>query len=167
MPFIESALIESKLTDDKMVAAIIATATYETNSFRSNVEAASGAAYEGSNALGNTQVGDGERFKGRGLIYTTGRADYLRYSKELGLGDLLVDSPDDVNKPEIASRILCRFFKDKPAIASALAESDLARVRRYVNGGLEGLKPFTELYEKVLAALNTAQPTTTSSSQKR
>jgi len=163
MPFIESALVESRLTDDKMVAAIIATATYETNSFRTNVEITSAAAaYEGRKDLGNTQVGDGERFKGRGLILITGRTNYARYSEELGLGALLVDSPDDVNKPEIASRILCSYFKDhQQGFANALAKSDLATVRRLVTGGAQGLSKFTELYQTVLTTLDAAQPTAT------
>jgi len=168
MPFIESALIESRLTDKKMVAAIIATATYETNSFRTNVERGDGSEQEGRKDLGNIEPGDGQRFKGRGLIEITGRANYTRISAKLGLGTLLVDSPDDINKPEIASRVLCGWFKDREqAFATALVESDLRRVHFLASGSAAGLDRFKELYGKVLAALDAAEPKTTSSQQTR
>lgn len=48
-------------------------------------ELASGSSYEGRKDLGNNQSGDGKRFKGRGLIQITGRENYKKLSKELGV----------------------------------------------------------------------------------
>jgi putative chitinase len=56
-------------------------------------ELASGKAYEGRKDLGNTQAGDGIRYKGRGIIQITGRANYTALSQELGI--------DFVNNPTL------------------------------------------------------------------
>lgn len=162
MPFIEAALVEYKLTEPRMAAAVIATAALETDLFSTVVEYGSGKEYEGNKALGNDQPGDGERFKGRGLVLLTGRANYATFSQRLGLGTLLTDSPDDANKPEIASRILCDYFKEKePQFSKALAgaDPDLMRVRRLVSGGSNGLDRFAQLYRSTLAALDGTRST--------
>lgn len=61
-------------------------------------------------SLGNTEPGDGERFKGRGFIQLTGRANYADMGKKLEVD--LVGNPDLANDPEIASRIFAQYIKD-------------------------------------------------------
>ena len=58
---------------------------HESLGFKAMEEIASGAAYEGRADLGNTQPGDGKRYKGRGPIQTTGRANYRRDGRALGI----------------------------------------------------------------------------------
>lgn len=154
MPFIGSALVEYGLTDKKMVAAIVATVWYETDSFSTVTEYASGAAYEGRADLGNVEPGDGARFKGRGLLEITGRRNYADYSRKLGLGSRLLDSPDDVNDPDVTSRIMCLFFKERQdQFRQALETNDLTVFRRAISGGVNGLAQFTALYTSTLAVL--------------
>lgn len=60
------------------LAHFIAQCGIESDHFRTYEEYASGAAYEGRRDLGNTQPGDGKRFKGRGPLQLTGRSNYKR-----------------------------------------------------------------------------------------
>lgn len=63
----------------------VAQMAWESDRFRTFVEYASGRAYEGREDLGNVNVGDGPRFKGRGWIQTTGRANYEELAAEFGM----------------------------------------------------------------------------------
>ena len=67
------------------IAYILATAEHESDSFNTLEEYASGNQYESRNDLGNTQSGDGPRFKGRGYVQLTGRRNYTRYAEITGI----------------------------------------------------------------------------------
>ena len=56
--------------------------------------------------LGNTQPGDGARYKGRGYVQITGRANYEKLSQALGLGDTFVKQPERVLEALNAYRIM-------------------------------------------------------------
>jgi predicted chitinase len=153
-PYLQAALQEFKVSNKQLAAAIIATIAVESPNFESVAEAADiGKRYEGRNSLGNTQPGDGVNYRSRGYLGLTGRANYENMSRELGLGSQLLDSPDDANRPEVASRILVAFFVNRPALLRAAMSGDTAAARRFVNGGLQGLPKFNEVYNKVLAQL--------------
>lgn len=68
------------INNELRMAAWLATLCIESMYFRYTTEIASGAAYEGRKDLGNTERGDGKRFKGRGLPQITGRANYRSYT---------------------------------------------------------------------------------------
>ena len=93
--------------------------------------------YEGRKDLGNTQPGDGRRFLGRGLIQTTGRANYAECGKALGV-DLLAH-PELLETPEYAVRSACMFWLSRGLNALADAGDQVAVTRR-VNGGTNGLE---------------------------
>lgn len=95
--------------------------------------------------LGNTQPGDGPRFKGRGFVQLTGRDNYSRIAGEIG--ENLVNNPDLANDSVVAGRILAQFLKDNEVeIRTALAADDLHEARRLVNGGEHGIALFEETY---------------------
>lgn len=152
-PFLQAALQEFKVADKRLAASIIATISVETPGFEAYEEPVSaGQRYEGR--LGNTQPGDGVRYRGRGYLGLTGRANYASMSMLLGLGSRLVDSPDDAKSPEVACRILVAWFIERQAVLSvALAAGDLAAARRAVAGTTNQLEKFSGVYAKVLAQL--------------
>ena len=73
------------------IAYLLATAEHESAGFQTLEEFDSGQKYEGRKDLGNTEPGDGPRFKGRGYVQLTGRNNYRSYANRTGIK--LVDLP--------------------------------------------------------------------------
>jgi predicted chitinase len=111
--------------------------------------------------LGNTQSGDGFRFKGRGPIQLTGRANYQRFGAALGL-DLVADPPRAAT-PEVGFRIAGLFWQRNglnPLADLATADA-FRRITRRINGGENGLADRERFYaaaRTVLGVANTAGP---------
>jgi peptidoglycan L-alanyl-D-glutamate endopeptidase CwlK len=157
LPFILKALEDQKLGDKKMVLMALATIRAETGRFlpidegKSKFNSSPGGhpfdLYDFRTDLGNKAIGDGDKFKGRGFIQLTGKSNYTKYSKLLGLGTELVKNPDLANDTEIAAKILANFLKDKERkIKEALLDNDLKVARRLVNGGSHGLADFIDAF---------------------
>ncbi|MEP0518817.1 MAG: peptidoglycan-binding protein [Hyphomicrobiales bacterium] len=118
------------------IAHFLAQILHESAGLRTTEEFASGAAYEGRLSLGNTESGDGRRFKGRGLLQLTGRANYRRLGDKLKI-DLLSD-PQRAAEPELSLIIACEYWKQHNINDSA-DRDDVRAVTKAVNGGLNGL----------------------------
>ena len=103
---------------------------------RTTREYASGAAYEGRKDLGNTQKGDGTRFRGRGLIQLTGRANYAAASK--ALGEPYIDDPDLVERFPAAAMV-SGWFWQKNNVNKHANRDDARAVTKVINGGYNGL----------------------------
>ncbi len=113
-----------------------AQAAEEADGFATLEEYASGAAYEGRRDLGNTQPGDGRRFKGRGIFMITGRANYQKYGKLLGVD--LISNPKIASDPQIAVQTALEYWKDHGLNALADAD-DVNGITYRINGGYNGL----------------------------
>ena len=110
---------------------------HESGNFRYMEEIASGAAYEGRKVLGNTQVGDGKRYKGRGPIQLTGRANYRKYGQQLGID--FENNPEIVAIPSVGLMVACKFWFDNGLNALA-DQDDLRAITRRINGGYNGFE---------------------------
>ena len=159
LPYVLRSLREKELVDKPMVLMALATIRAETEGFepisegRSKFNSSPGGhpfdLYDHRSDLGNQGPRDGETFRGRGYIQLTGRDNYQRYGRILGLGNQLVTNPDLANDPTIAGRLLATFLKDKERlIKEALIIPDLRLARRLVNGGSHGLDRFQDAFNR-------------------
>jgi predicted chitinase len=152
-PLLTAAMLEFDITNEARAAAFIAQCAHEADNFKTLEEYASGSAYEGRRDLGNTERGDGKRFKGRGAIQLTGRDGYRKVGRALGLS--LEEQPELAAAPENAFRIAGWFWtKGKPQDMNLLADRrEFKRITKLINGGYNGLADRIQKYERALAAL--------------
>lgn len=116
------------------VAHYIAQVAHETGQLKWLEEIASGQAYEGRKDLGNTQKGDGRRFKGRGYLQTTGRANYQAYASSVFcVGDLMAHPEWLAQQPGCQKASMFFWWKNK--INQEADRDDCRGVTRKVNGG--------------------------------
>lgn len=143
-------LVEYEITTPLRIAHFMGQVTHECAGFRTTEEFASGAAYEGREDLGNTEPGDGVRYKGRGLIQLTGRFNYRQMGKKLGLD--LENNPRIAAGPLISLKIACEYWKSRK-INAKCDKNDLIAVTKLVNGGTNGLEDRTKYFRKANTAL--------------
>jgi putative chitinase len=109
LPFLNKYMLEYGITPERE-AAFLAQIGHESGQLRYVEELASGAAYEWRKDLGNTQPGDGKRFKGRGLIQITGRKNYQQISDAWGVD--FIANPALLATPEYAVKSACWWYKN-------------------------------------------------------
>jgi hypothetical protein len=164
LPFVLGGLRGQGLVDKPMVLMALGTIRAETEGFMPISEGVShfntlntpfdlyDAGTSIGRNLGNTERGDGPFFKGRGYVQLTGRSNYTVIGRQIG--QPLATQPELANDPTIAGAILAQFLKNKEgAIRAALQASDLAKARRLVNGGTNGLDRFTDTFNRGLSVL--------------
>jgi putative chitinase len=140
---LNDAMAEFSINTPKRMAAFLAQVAHESGSLRYVREIASGAAYEGRRDLGNNQPGDGRRFRGRGLIQVTGRANYESCGKALRLD--LIERPELLENPIEACRSAAWFWSTHGC--NELADAgEFGAITRKINGGLTHQKERLALY---------------------
>ena len=138
LPHLVSGMAERRIDTPLRQAHFTAQLAHESGAFIYAEELADGSAYNGRQDLGNTQPGDGPRFKGRGLIQLTGRANYAAYGTAIGR-DLLADPTPVATDPALAVDVACWFWQTHGLNAFADAD-DVETVTRRINGGLRGFE---------------------------
>jgi hypothetical protein len=145
-PLVYAALQKHKVASWRSQIGAIATITVEVPPWKPIREYASGEAYEGREDLGNTEPGDGVRYKGRGFIQLTGKSNYKAYGALIGVN--LIQSPNRALEPEIAAEVFALYWKWKK-VAAACDIPDWRKVRKLVNGGYNGWKHFAAIIDKL------------------
>lgn len=109
----------------------------------------------GRRNLGNTEQGDGWRFRGRGLKQLTGRDNYTRCGRDVSeiLGFDIVAEPERLAEPRAAALSAGWFWNSKrgQGIDEAAEAGDVARMTKLINGGDLGLPQRQALFGKALA----------------
>jgi putative chitinase len=138
-----SALV-AKMADNAINTALrmahfLAQLGHESGDLLYTEEIASGEAYEGRADLGNTQPGDGKRFKGRGLIQLTGRANYQAYGDARGKDYTTNNNWTLIaTDPNLAVDVAGWYWNENDI--NQLADKDSVNEVTYaINGGYNGL----------------------------
>ena len=108
--------------------------------------------------LGNREKGDGVRYKGRGYVQITGRANYARLGVLLGMGDALVTSPLVTLGPGVAYRIMSVGMRRGAFTGRKLAHyinaegCDYTNARRVINSldCAQKIADYAQVFEAVL-----------------
>lgn len=160
-PFLQGAVDEFAIGTAARSAAFLAQLAHESGQFRFMEEiwgpTPAQVRYEPQSTLatrlGNTDAGDGRRFKGRGPIQVTGRANYRRYGDLLGI-DLVADPPKAAD-PSVAFRIAALFWSRNGL--NELADQGTAdafrQITRRINGGFNGLAERQQFFARACATL--------------
>jgi predicted chitinase len=164
LPFLTAAMAEFAIEAPARAAAFLAQLAHESGQFRFMQEiwgpTDAQRRYEPvtklSKALGNIDIGDGERFKGRGPIQLTGRANYQRFGDLLSV-DLVADPPRAAN-PDVAFRVAGLFWSKKglSELADVATADAFKEITRRINGGTNGLAERQALYAVARKVLGVA-----------
>jgi predicted chitinase len=163
LPHLNAAMGSHGVDTPLRTAAFVAQLAHESGEFRWMEEiwgpTAAQLRYEPPSPLaarlGNTQPGDGKRFKGRGPIQITGRFNYQKFGELLALD--LVGDPAIAAKPEIAFATAALFWRSNGL--NELADvRDFVAITRRINGGTNGLAERQRYYARALAVLGAEVP---------
>lgn len=171
LPYFNDALRKANCTTVKRAAMFCAQIGHESGGLKYMEEIASGAAYEGRKDLGNTQPGDGKRFKGRGPIQVTGRHNYTKLSQwacRKGYAkscDYFVRYPAKLATDKYGFWGAVWYWTEARNMNSYADRGDIVGATRAVNGGLNGLEDRKKRYERALKYGNKLLPDNTTISK--
>jgi putative chitinase len=134
-----SAMHTHSITTPLRQAHFLGQLGHESGDFRYTEELASGDDYEGRADLGNTEPGDGRRFKGRGLIQLTGRRNYTDFGRAIGKELLTGDHPTLVASDPILAVEAAAWYWTKHDLNRLADADDVVAITRVINGGRNGL----------------------------
>lgn len=147
---LNEAMAKFEINTPARQAAFLAQVGHESGRLVYVREIATGQAYEGRKDLGNVKVGDGRRFKGRGLIQLTGRFNYAKCAAAFGV--------DCINKPELLEQMpYCAYtaawFWSVNGLNPLADASKFEAITRRINGGLNGYADRLVLWKSAKRAL--------------
>lgn len=163
LPFLNRTMEEYEINTLLRRAAFLAQLAHESGEFRFMEEiwgpTEAQKRYEPpsrlAEKLGNTERGDGKRYKGRGPIQITGRFNYDRYGKLLGVD--LVSNPTLASTPQIAFSIAGLYWRNN-GLNQLADNDDITTITKRINGGLNGLTERRAYYKLAKEVLKSESP---------
>jgi predicted chitinase len=134
-PLAEKAMIEREITTQQRATMFIAQVLEESVNLQFFEEIASGREYEGRRDLGNIHPGDGPRYKGRGPIQLTGRANYRWAGGRLGLP--LEAHPELAARHDVGWRIAALYWQSH-GLNELADQGKFVTITQRINGGMNG-----------------------------
>jgi putative chitinase len=154
LSLIESAMLEFGIDTRLRQAMFLAQIGHESGGMKYTVEiwgnTAAQSRYEGRKDLGNTVEGDGFKYRGRGLIQTTGRYNYEKTAQALGIDCL--NNPDLLADLVNAARSAAWWWQSHNLNRFADA-GDIIGCTKVINGGTNGIERRTKLYQAALSSV--------------
>ena len=142
LPFLKEAMKEANIDTKLRAAHFLAQIGHESGGFGWFKEFASGKAYDitvnpkKAKELGNTQPGDGPKYKGRGSIQITGKANYKSCGEALGVD--LIANPSLLQSKEYAFRAAAWFW-NRHNLNQYSDADDIRKLTKKINGGYNHL----------------------------
>ena len=154
VPVLNTAMNRYQIVGPKRIAAFIAQIGHESGQLKYVKEiwgpTAAQKRYEGRADLGNTVAGDGSKYRGRGLIQITGRANYMACGEGLSLD--LINHPELLERPQHACMSAAWFWATRGL--NTLADAgQFDRITQRINGGQNGAADRQALYARALKVL--------------
>lgn len=150
LPHLVDTMEQFEINTPQRMRMFLAQIGHESGQLRYTEELASGDAYEGRRDLGNTQKGDGRKYKGRGLIQITGKTNYLLCGMDLNLP--LLEQPELLKDAPWAA-LSAGWYWDERRL-NALCDLGLfEKLTKAINGGLNGYADRYKLYQRALEAI--------------
>jgi len=121
------------------------------NSIAGKPELIANLVYSARMGNGPAESGEGWKFRGRGLKQLTGKDNYARCGRDLGID--IVGNPDLLLEPTYAARSAGWFWRTN-SLSTFADKGDLEGMTKKINGGLIGYAERKAKYDKILAAMN-------------
>lgn len=147
-----------EIAPPRRLAHFLAQLAHESAGFRTCVEYASGAAYENRKDLGNTRPGDGKKYRGRGLIQCTGRANYRAFTA--WAKEHIGEAPDFEATPAAVAEfpwalLSALWYWDTRKLNALADKDDLRGITKKINGGYNGFIDRQNWFRKAWAIWGT------------
>lgn len=123
----------------------------DANEYARQPEKIANVVYANRMSNGDTESGDGWRYRGRGPIQLTGKANYEAFSREMSVD--VVENPDLVSEDKEIALMSAIWFWNTNRLNRYADNGDIKTMTKRINGGFNGLEDRIHHWEEALEML--------------